>query len=149
MTVEIEGTRSSDAAWREADNLSLEKLRELTAQDIAWPTPDDPASEQLARRLYANDRTQPELVTKCLKLSRLASDWLKRADLKAEVVLVRLRCVRGLFDLHVDKGGEIHKIELREDVFDDLLQSGSREALESLDRLFAVNLGRFPVSKAS
>lgn len=149
MTVEIEGTRSSDEAWREADSVTLEKLRELTGQEIAWPTPDDPASEKLARRLYAIDRTQPELISKCLKLGRLASDWLKQAELQAQVVLVRLRCIRGLFDLHVDEGGEIHKIEIREDVFDDLLQSGSREALESLDRLLAVNFGRFPVSRAS
>jgi len=149
MQIEIEGTRSSDDAWREARSVPLSKLRELTAQDIAWASPDDPAAEQTARRLYAIDLTQPELAEKCEKLGRLASDWLKQAGLHGEVSLVRLRCLRGLFDLHVSESGELHKLEVREDVLDDLLQAGSREAAESLDRLFAANFGRFAVSKAS
>jgi hypothetical protein len=51
--------------------------------------------------------------------------------------------------VHVLEGGELHKLEVREDVLDDLLQAGSREAAESLNRLFAANFGRFAIAKAS
>jgi hypothetical protein len=149
MQIEIEGTRSSDDAWRKAYSISLDTLRELTAQEVAWTGPDDPAAEQIARKIYAIDLTLSELKAKCEKLGRLVSDWMKKSDLNGEVLLVRLRCLRGLFDVHVSEGGELHKLDVREDVLDDLLQGGSREALESLDRLFAANFGRLPVSKAS
>jgi hypothetical protein len=149
MQIEIEGTRTSDDAWREARIIPLSRLRELTAQEVAWASPDDPAAEQTARRLYAVDLTLPELRAKCEKLGRLASDWLKQAGLDGEVLLVRLRCLRGLFDVQVSEGGELHKLEVREDVLDGLLQAGSREAAESLERLFAANFGRLAVSKAS
>ena len=149
MQIEIEGTRSSDEAWREAQSIPLDKLRELTAQDVAWKGPDDPAAEHIARKVYAIDLTLPELKAKCEKLGLLISDWLNKSDLNGEVLLVRLRCLRGLFDVHVSEGGQIHKLEVREDVLDDLLQAGSREAAESLNRLFAANFGRMAVSKAS
>ena len=149
MQIEIEGTRSSDDAWREAHSILPDKLRELTAQDVTWTDPNDPAAAQIARRLYAIDLTLPELKAKCEKLGRLVSDWLNRSALNGEVLLVRLRCLRGLFDVHVSEGGELHKLEVREDVLDALLQAGSREAAESLDRLFAANFGRLAISKAS
>jgi hypothetical protein len=149
MQIEIEGSRSSDAAWHQAHSIPVTKLRELTAQDVDWTNPDEAASVQLARRSYAFDLTQPELVAKCVKLGRLTSDWLRQTGLHGEVLLVRLRCLRGIFDVHVSEDAELHKIEVKEDVLDNLLQAGSRDAAESLDRLLASNFGRLVVSKAS
>jgi hypothetical protein len=149
MQIEIEGTRSSDDAWSEAHKIPLGKLRELTANDVAWTNPSDLTAEHIARKVYAIDLTLPELTMKCEKLGRLVSDWLKTSSLNGEVLLVRLRCLRGLFDVHISEGGEHHKLEVREDVLDALLQAGSREAAESLDRLFAANFGRLAISKAS
>ena len=149
MDIQIEGGRSSSDAWYEARSLSVAKLRELTAQDVDWSNSDEASAVSLARQLCANALTDKDLAAKCVKLARLASDWMKRVGLQGEVVFVRLRTLRGLFDLHVSEDGEIHKLEIREDVVDDLLQGGSREAAESLDRLFAANFGRLAVSKAS
>ena len=149
MNIEIEGRRTSSDAWYEARSIPVSKLRELTAQDVDWSSSDEAAAVSLARQLYANTLTDRDLSAKCVKLARLASDWMKRAGLQGEVIFVRLRCLRGLFDLHVSEDGELHKLEVREDVVDDLLQAGSREAAESLDRLFAANFGRLAVSIAS
>lgn len=149
MQIEIEGSRSSDQAWREARVVPLEKLWGLTRDEIAWSSPDDQAAAQIARRSYAIDLTQPELVAKCEKLARLTSDWIRQAGLQWRVTLVRLRCLRGVFDLEVDADDQVHKLEIREDLLDDLLQAGSRDALEAMDRLFSANFGRFPALKAS
>jgi len=149
MYIEIEGSRSSDDAWRQAYSVPTSQLRELTAQDVSWSDSNESAAEQVARRLYANHLTEPALVAKCTKLGRIASDWLQQTGLHGEVSLVRLHCLRGLLDVHVSEGGELHKLEIREDVLDDLLQAGSREAAESLNRLFAANFGRFAIAKAS
>jgi hypothetical protein len=149
MNIEIQGTRTSDDAWIQADSISIAELRERTAQEVSWAPDDSGAAEHLARRLYAIDVTQQELVAKCTKLGRLALNWMKQSDIEGELVLIRLRCLRGLFDLHIKQDGEVQMLEIREELVDDLLQSGSREAAESLDRLFAANFGRLAVLKAS
>jgi hypothetical protein len=149
MKIEIEGSRASDNAWRQAYSIPVERLHELTVGEIAWTTPDDPVAAQVARKLSAIHLTEKELVAKCEKLGQLASDWLGRVNLSGEVTLVRLRCVRGLFDLHIVAEGKLHEIEVDEDVLDALLQSGSLEAQDSLLRLFSANMGRFLMLKAS
>ncbi len=149
MNIEIEGTRTSDDAWIQADSISIAELREQTAQRVAWTSDDRGAAEHLARRLYAIDMTRQELVRKCTKLGRLVSNWMQQSQVDGELLLIRLRCLRGLFDLYVKQDSEVQVLEVREELIDDLLQSGSREAAESLDRLFAANFGRLAVLKAS
>lgn len=149
MQVQLRGGRTTDEAWLKAQRAPLEDLPGLTDDDRRDARSGNSSDEQYARRMYAEQLAEPELAEKAGKVGRLVWNWLAENGIEGTVDFVKFDTLRGLFQVRVDGKESQQRIEILEDTVDDLLRSGSRAAVESIDRLLAANFGRLFISKAS
>jgi hypothetical protein len=98
------------------------------------------SAEDYRRSKYAGDLTREGLQARALQVGKLIEDWMRTQNVVGDVRAVWLKTYEGKFRVDVHLGGGIQQVFLKEDVVNDLLDSGSRDAQQSLDRLLSANL---------
>jgi len=107
-------------------------------------SPDD-----YRRSKYAADSTKKSLQMRALKVGQLVEGWLRSHDFKAEAKSVWLKTFDGKYRLDVVVNGTEQLLLLSEELMDDILDAGSREAERKFDRVMSANFGVYEVARAS
>jgi len=148
MDVQVEGWRSTPENWREARQISADKLPQLTDVQKEVARKMHISEEDYARSAFAGKLTQETLLEKTHRFAELLERRIKKIKKEAHVESVRLQTTEHRFAvvIRIDGANGSHSMSLRvsEDLIDDLLESSSEDALKRLDgmleRAFALEI---------
>ncbi len=149
MQITISGARTSGDNWLAAHQLPAADLPCLNEEELKYARSLGLSTEEYARSRYAQELTEPELTQKAETVGRLVAKWLARMHSSAVVTRVGLDTLAGKFRVDVQDGSHTSVVHIAEQVIDDLLENGSRDAEAAVDRLLATNLWFVQEAKAS
>jgi hypothetical protein len=141
MEISVQGWRASAAEWQSVKSIPKDQLPELTEEqkDVAGKL--GVAEEDYARSALAGERTQEALLAKTEMFARLLERKIRDLGFKAEVENVVLRILEDAFTVLLNVNGDKLRLQIKEDIADDLFESGSVEAEEKLLRILKSTLG--------
>jgi hypothetical protein len=149
MEIRVDGYRSTNENWLTAHRIPSSELPPITPEEEQVAEKLRISPEEYLRSRYAGDLSRGDLEKRAEVVGNLVAQWLSRHGLSGTVVSVWLKTYEGKFRLEIAGPEGIQMLFLKEDLIDDLLDSGSREAQESLDRLLTANFGRAEVTQVS
>jgi hypothetical protein len=139
MQILIDGNRSTNESWLVAHRVSEQELPAITPEEETVAGKLSISTDDYRRSKYAAELTKRELESRALKIGQIVENWLRNRNISAEVESVWLKTFDGKFRIDVKVAGKIEYLHISEDLVDDIFDSGSREAQQSLDRLLAAN----------
>jgi hypothetical protein len=140
MEVRVDGNRSTNDSWLEAHRIPAQALPAITEDEQRVAEKLSISSEEYSRSKYAAELTKTQLQQRALKVGQLIENWLRKHDESAVVKAVWLKTFEGKYRVDVETYGAVQNVFVREELIDDVLDSGSHEAKLSLDRLLSLNL---------
>jgi len=140
MDIRVDGSRSTSEDWFLASRASLSELPPVTREEALVAAKLGISEEDYQRGAYASDLSRRALEERADVVGHLVADWLSRNGLTGKVASVWLKTLEGKFRVDVTLNRGSHLLFINEELIDDLLDSGLREAQERLDRLLASNL---------
>jgi hypothetical protein len=145
MQIVIEGSRSTDRHWLQAQQVPAEMLPHLTEEQRRIARNFGVADETYARSVYAGELSQPAWAEKTRRLGQILESFMRSRILGAEVFQVTLQTAQGLFEVRAKVSGEEFAFQVQEDLVDELMEGGSEEALNRLQRI--VEFALLPVGE--
>jgi hypothetical protein len=149
MEIRVDGSRSSSENWMRAETAPLQELPELSAEQRAAAASLGVRDEDDARNVLAFELERKDLEIKAQQaahvIERLASE--KVPTLRVDGVW--LKTLDGKFRFDVESAGSHSLIFVSEDLMNDLLESGSRIAEESIARIVDYSLPASWVARPS
>ncbi|HTF62550.1 MAG TPA: hypothetical protein VK638_07545 [Edaphobacter sp.] len=143
MEVVVTGWRSSNQDWSRAQQWPLQDLPPLTAEQKTVAHKLGISEEDYARSAYAGELSRQELIEKAERFGRLIESQIREIRANSSVEEVVLKTFDGKFQVLALVDGHKVRLEMDEDMVDDLLRSGSGELETRLKRIIDFNL---PVS---
>src|SRR5258708_2643565 len=145
----VGGYRSTNEDWLAAHRIPSSYLHPITAEEKQVAERLGISAEEYLRSRYAGDLSRRDLEKRAEVVGGLIERWLSRHGLTGTVESVWLKTLEGKYRVEVAGPEGIKLVFLKEDLIDDLLDSGSRAAEESLDRLLTANFGLAEAAQAS
>jgi hypothetical protein len=149
MDIRVDGYRSTNEDWLTAHRIPFDELPPITDEEKQVAKKLGISAEEYLRSRYAGDLSRKELERRAEVVGALLERWLIQRGLSGTVVGVWLKTLEGRFRVEIERPDGIQIVFLKEDLINDLLDSGSREAQEGLDRLLAANFGFSEAAQAS
>ena len=139
MEIRVDGNRSTNESWLEAHRIPAQSLpvlseeEQIVAHKLAIP------AEEYSRSKYAAELTRRELEVRACRVGQLVEGWLREHGIPGEVKSVWLKTFEGKFRVDVQARATLQSVFVKEELIDDVLDSGSKEAHRSLLRLLSSN----------
>jgi hypothetical protein len=149
MEIRVDGYRSTNEDWLTAHRIPSSELPPITPEEKQVAEKLGISPEEYLRSRYAGDLSRAELEKRATVVGNLLDLWLSSRGLSGTVLSVWLKTFEGKFRVEIAGPEGVQLVFLKEELIDDLLDSGSREAQESLDRLMTANFGRAAATQAS
>jgi len=149
MDIRVDGYRSTNEDWLTAHRIPFSELPPITAEEQQVAERLGISAEEYVRSRYAGDLSRKELERRAEVVGTLVERWLSQRGFSGTVVGVWLKTLEGRFRVEIERPDGIQMVFLKEDLINDLLDSGSREAQENLDRLLTANFGLSEAAQAS
>ncbi len=140
MKILIDGNRANSESWFMAHQLTSSELPGITPQEQRTAEQLGLSAEEYSRAKYATDLTALELGERARQLGDLLRSWLQSHQIGGEIRSITLKTFEGKYRIEIGFGDRLRVVLVSEDVVNDLFESGSRQAKDSLDEIFAVNL---------
>jgi hypothetical protein len=149
MEIRVDGYRSTGEDWLLAQRISMSELPAITDEEAQVAGKLGISPEDYRRSKYAADLSRSALEQRASVVGRIVSDWLQEHHRPGKVVAVWLKTLEGKFRVEVADRTGSQLIFVQEELIDDLLECGSLEARDDLDRLLAANFGTKMDKRAS
>ena len=149
MEIRVDGNRSTSENWLTAHRLPSSELPPITPEEEKVAEKLGISPEEYLRSRYAGDLSRGDLEKRAKLVGNLLNRWLSSRGLSGTVTSVWLKTFEGKFRVEIEAPDGMKILFLKEDLIDGLLDSGSREAQESLERLLTANLGHAEATQAS
>jgi hypothetical protein len=149
MEIRVDGYRSTNENWLIAHRVPVGELPPITPEETQVAEKLGIPAEEYLRSRYAGDLSRGELEKRAEVVGNLVERWLSQRGLSGTVLSVWLKTFEGKFRVEIAGPEGVQLLFLKEDLIDGLLDSGSREAQESLDRLMTANFGLAEATRAS
>ncbi len=149
MDIRVDGYRSSDENWLYAHRLPPQELPALTPEEREVAVNLGLRAEDYARSRLAGDKTRAKLGERAERVGLIIDSWMKKHGLPGEVTAVWLKTFQGKFRIEIATEARTMHLFIEEQIMDDLLDAGSRQAQDLLDRLLEANLGLNITAQAS
>jgi len=149
VEITIVGSRSSTASWIVAHQLPLDQIPTIPPDERTQAESTGNGEEDFARSSYAIALTDIELSEKVRKIAKPMLRWLADNQISAELRRATLYTLEGRLRFEFDTPSGPSVVEMEEELVDDILLRGSREASDALARLVAFNLGDVKLAVAS
>jgi len=141
MQITVDGSRGSVSAQDAVRRIPKEQLPMLTEAQKTVARQLGASEEDYARMVLAGERAQDELLVKSEMVARLLEKRICELGFKAAIEKVVLRARQGKFEVDIKVNERTIPLRIREDLIDDLFESGSLEAEEGLTRILRTTLG--------
>jgi len=149
MEIRVDGSRSTNENWLTAHRIPSSALPPITPEEEQVAEKLGISAEEYLRSRVAGDLSRGELEKRAEVVGNLVSRWLSQRGLSGTVVSVWFKTLEGKFRVEIAGPDGIQLLFLKEDLMSDLLDGGSRESQESLDRVLTANFGRAEATQAS
>jgi hypothetical protein len=149
MEIRVDGSRSTNENWLTAHRIPSSELPPITPEEEQVAEKLGISAEEYLRSRVAGDLSRGELEKRAEVVGNLVGRWLSQRGLSGTVVSVWFKTLEGKFRVEIAGPDGIQLLFLKEDLVSDLLDGGSREAQESLDRVLTANFGRAEATQAS
>jgi hypothetical protein len=149
MQVFVEGSRSTSDDWLSAQQLPASELPSLSAEQKSVAEKLGVSPEDYARSAKAGEMTRHELHAKTETFGSVLERKIRDRVPNASVESVALLTFEGKFRVVAVVGGKHVRLQIDEELVDDLLQSGSPELETRLDRIIDLNLPNSAAARAS
>jgi hypothetical protein len=140
MEVIVTGWRSTTDAWAKAHLAPFSDLPPLSNEQADVAGKLGLSAEEYIRSAYAGELSKPELVSKAEGIGKLVERIAKTYAPSARIDKVLLETYLGLVRLSGTAGNSEFRIDVEEDLIDDLMRGGSKELLERLERIVRMAL---------
>ena len=149
MDIRVEGNRSTVESWARVRNISPRELPSLSPEEKDYAAELGLSAEDFARDQLAADLSREELGRRAEIVGRLVDSWFRRHGILGQVKEVWLMTFLGKFRVGVEMSGGSFSCLIEEDVITSLLEAGSQQAEQQLERLLTANFGLGDEAKAS
>ena len=149
MEIRVDGYRSTNESWLFAHRISSEQLPKITVEEKNVAEKLGLSPEEYLRSRFAGDLSRGELEKRASVVGDLVAKWMHDHSVAGSVASVWLKTFEGKFRVEVVGAGGGRIVFLDEELVDELLNCGSREAEESIDRLLSANFTIRAAQKAS
>jgi hypothetical protein len=137
----VDGTRTSPDEWSRAQAIAKAELPPLSEAQRATAKSLGVAEEAYARMIFAAEHTSKKLLAKAEMFGRLIAEKLKALGSQGRVESVALRTLENRFDVGIRVNGSVIPLRIKEDLADDIFESGSADAEERLARILSTTIG--------
>jgi hypothetical protein len=141
MEISVQGWRASPSDWKAVRGIPKEELPPLTAEQKEVAQKLGIPEEDYARSALAGERTQNSLLAKTETFARLLEQKIHDLGFKAVVENVVLQILEHRFDVSLTVNGKELPLRIKEEIVDDLFESGSADAEDKLSRILKTTLG--------
>ena len=149
MDIYVDGNRSSIENWAVAQAAPLSDLPIMNEQQKATAAGLGISEESYARSFYAGELESKFLAEKAAKVAQLVESLAQQWAPGLQIESVWLKTFEGKFRLDARWNGRSFLVFLREEVVDELFESGSRQAEEQIARVVEVSLLTAKAARAS
>ena len=148
MQVIVEGWRSSSSDWLKAQQLSPEELPPLSPEQKDVAEKLGISEEDYARSTKAGELSRQELQAKAEAFGTFLESRLRKRVADASIQSVLLQTFDGRVRIAGTAAGREFRLQIDEELVDNLMQSGSSELEERLQRIIDLGVPA-PEAKAS
>jgi flagellar motor protein MotB len=141
MQISVQGWKASPSEWEAVRKLPKDQLPPLTEEQREVARKLGVSKEDYARSALAGERTQNALLEKTETFARLLERKLRELGSNATVENVVLQILDDRFEVLLRVNGKLLPLRIKEDVIDDLFESGSAEAEQKLARILDATVG--------
>jgi hypothetical protein len=141
MEISVHGWKASPSDWEAVRKLPKDQLPPLTEQQKEVARKLGVSEEDYARSALAGERTQNALLVKTETFARLLEKKLRELGSKANVENVVLQILDDRFEVLLRVNGKLLPLRIKEEIIDDLLESGSADAEEKLSKILNTTVG--------
>lgn len=141
MEISVHGWKASPSDWEAVRKLPKDQLPPLTEQQKEVARKLGVSEEDYARSALAGERTQNTLLAKTETFARLLEKKLSELGSKASVENVALQILDDRFEVLLRVNGKLLPLRIKEEIVDDLLESGSADAEEKLSKILNTTVG--------
>jgi hypothetical protein len=141
MEISVHGWRASAGDWEAVRKLPKDQLPALTVEQKEVARKLRVSEEDYARSALAGERTQNALLAKTEMFARLLEKKLRDLGSRASVESVVLQILDDRFEVLLRLNGSLVPLRIKEDVINDLFESGSAEAEERVARILNSTVG--------
>ncbi|HKW62727.1 MAG TPA: hypothetical protein VJN89_09305 [Candidatus Acidoferrum sp.] len=134
MEIIIDGWRAGDEERKEAARVPVKDLPALTEEQKKVAKRMGISEEDYARSTYAGRQNQDRLIEKTKKFERLLQRKLEGRQ-GVELRRIRLDVLRHQYEVLASEGERQFSFFVKEDLIDDLFQSGSQGLEQNLERI--------------
>jgi hypothetical protein len=135
MNVSVSGGRVIPADWDAVRELPESGLPPLTPEQRMVAQKMRIAEIDYARSAFAMQRTQDKLLAKTEAFARLLERRVREQDAAARIESVALQTTEHKFEVELLLNGRVIPLRIDEDLADDLLESGTTDADQRLERI--------------
>lgn len=135
MEISVQGWRASASDWEAVRKLPKDQLPPLTEKQKEVARKLKVSEEDYARSALAGERTQDALLAKTEMFARFLEKKLHDLGSRASVESVVLQILEDRFEVLLKLNGSLIPLKIKEDVVNDLFESGSAEAEERVARI--------------
>jgi hypothetical protein len=140
VKIGVDGIRFGAKETQEAYSIPKDQLPPLTDGQREVVSKLGISEEGYARSFVAGEKTSEWLLEKTQRFARLLQQRLAEINPSARIESVILRTTERRFDIEVGFGGRAVPVRIREDLVDDLFESGSEQADRDLARILDLNV---------
>lgn len=140
MEVIVTGWRSTTDAWEKAKFAPVTELPALTRDQEEVAKKLGLTSEEYARSFYSGELSKPELAGKAEGIAHLVEEMIGKYLPGATLYRAVLETYRGVLRLFAKVEGQEIRIDVDEDLVDDLRRTGSKDLLDRLERIVRLSL---------
>jgi hypothetical protein len=140
MEVIVTGWRSTTDAWAKAHLVRLSDLPALSPEQADVARKLGLSAEEYARSFYAGELSKPELTGKAEAIGKLIERLAGSQSPGAKIDQVLLETYHGLVRLKGSVGDSEFRMEVEEELVEDLMKGGSGKLLERLERIVKMAL---------
>src|SRR5262249_13402033 len=141
MEISVQGWKASPSEWEAVRRLPKDQLPPLTEAQKEVARKLGVSEEDYARSALAGERTQNALLTKTETFAHLLEKKLRDMGSNATVENVVLQILDDRFEVLLRVNGKLLPLRIKEEIVDDLFESGSAEAEERLARILNATVG--------
>jgi len=141
VEISVHGWKASSSDWEAVRKLPKDQLPPLTEQQKEVARKLGVSEEDYARSALAGERTQNTLLAKTETFARLLEKKLCELGSKASVENVALQILDDRFEVLLRVNGKLLPLRIKEEIVDDILESGSAEAEEKLSKILSRTVG--------
>jgi len=143
MEVRVDGNRSSSENWMVAQTAPAKELPALTPEQQKFAVKFGMSNDVFARRLLAEELGRKDLERRAEQAAQLIERLASNKGIALRVDHVWVKTIEGKLRFDVESSGRHALILVSEELIDELFESGSLSAEESISRIIDVSL---PVS---